>query len=113
MGNLKLQWLVEESLEHYLAQTEKQAKSDIIDETVEQVKASGGRFLTKESGVWSAVSDDLAHIKVSHLYRNRRIREEKKQNGGKSSGSMASRQSRAVPPSGTTDQGGPTKRLRA
>jgi hypothetical protein len=79
VGNLRLQWLVEESLEQYNSQTEKQQKSDIIAQTFQKVRDSNGRFLSKESGVWIPVPDHLALSKISHLFRNRRNIQRRKQ----------------------------------
>lgn len=71
-GNLCLQFWVEEALVDYNAETKRKGKSDIIDKMAKKVYQSGGRFLAKESGVWRAVSEEMAHVKISHLFRNRR-----------------------------------------
>lgn len=72
IGNVRLMWWVEESLEEYNSKHDRGEKFEVIKSTVQKVKDSGGRFLTKESGIWVRVSDDLAYAKVSNLYRNRR-----------------------------------------
>eukprot|EP00934_Nitzschia_sp_Nitz4_P003660 Nitzschia sp. Nitz4//scaffold85_size83877//71501//73153//NITZ4_005240-RA/size83877-augustus-gene-0.154-mRNA-1//1//CDS//3329559170//3650//frame0 len=46
--------------------------SGLADKIVQHVKMCGGRFLSKDTGVWSIASDDLAREKVIHMFRHRR-----------------------------------------
>ena len=51
---------------------EKKEKSKLLKSVVTEVKAKSGRFISKDSGIWREVKDEVATIKVSHLFRNRR-----------------------------------------
>jgi hypothetical protein len=52
MGNVRLQWIVEEKPNRYNACSSNQEET--------------GRFLTQESGVWIEASDAIAREKVSN-----------------------------------------------
>lgn len=70
-GNQKLSLLVDTLVLQYdtLSKSEKTA---LAADIVNKVKASNGRFLTKDSGIWIEVSDDMARDKVSHMFRHQR-----------------------------------------
>ena len=72
MGNVKLHFLVDQKLPSYDSCKRKLDKMNLSQDIVDEVKARSGRFLTQESGVWTEVSDDIARIKIGHLFRNRR-----------------------------------------
>jgi hypothetical protein len=52
----------------------KMAKSEILDEIVQRIYKSGGRFLEQnhDGGCWVPVSYDTARQKVSHYFRNQK-----------------------------------------
>jgi hypothetical protein len=71
LGNMRLHLLVDQQLPRYDSCSKKE-KTELATEIIQMAKASSGRFLTQESGVWTEVSDDIARQKVSNLFRNRR-----------------------------------------
>ena len=71
LGNMRLHLLVDQQLPRYDSCSKKE-KTELATEIIQMVKASAGRVLTQESGVWTEVSDDIARQKVSNLFRNRR-----------------------------------------
>ena len=70
-GNLKLSLLVDTLVQQYDTKS-KSEKTAMAADIVLKVKASKGRFLTKDSGIWIEVSDDMARDKVSHMFRHQR-----------------------------------------
>jgi hypothetical protein len=73
VGNRRLHAIVDEHLLLYHQLTiSKQEKTELAAEIVKMVKGASGRFLSKDSGVWIEVSDDIAVEKVSHIFRARR-----------------------------------------
>jgi hypothetical protein len=70
-GNMKLKMTVDELLPMYNT-IDKTEKYELAKHVVETVKERGGRFLSKDSGVWMIVPDDAARSKVATLFRNRR-----------------------------------------
>jgi hypothetical protein len=70
-GNQKLSLLVDTFVEEYDKKS-KLEKTAMAAEIVQKVKEYNGRFLTKDSGIWIEVSDDLARDKVSHMFRHQR-----------------------------------------
>ena len=70
-GNQKLSLLVDTLVEQYDTKS-KSEKTAMAAEIVHKVKASKGRFLSKDSGIWTEVSDDMARDKVSHMFRHQR-----------------------------------------
>jgi hypothetical protein len=71
-GNRLFQAIVDEHLSPYHSATNNKDKAALTTEVVRRVKEASGRFLSRESGVWIEVSDDIARGKVSHLFRNRK-----------------------------------------
>jgi hypothetical protein len=73
-GNRRLHGLVDEQLSIYHGfSNSKKEKTALSAEIVKMVQKVSGRFLSKESGVWIEVSDDIARDKVSHMFRTRLI----------------------------------------
>lgn len=72
-GNLRLQAIVDTYVEKYCKLESKLEKTTLAGDIVIWVKGASGRFLSKESGIWREVPDDVARDKVSHLFRNRRL----------------------------------------
>ena len=79
-GNLRLSAIIDDYTGQYDAKS-KAEKTALAAEMVQKVKASLGRFLSKESGTWMEVSDDLARDKVSHMFRHQRQKANKKGHG--------------------------------
>lgn len=75
LGNMRALQLVEERLEEYESAF-KVDKTRIANEIVESIHKSGGRFLRRneDSAVWKEVSDKGARDKISHWYRQIRLR---------------------------------------
>jgi hypothetical protein len=71
VGNIRLQAIVDNYVDRYQS-SKKTEKTALAVEIVQMVKDVSGRFLSKESGIWIEVPDDIAQNKVSHLLRNRR-----------------------------------------
>lgn len=72
-GNMHLQAVVDEHLDQYHSIQGRLEKTALAALIVRKVKEASGRFLSKESGIWIEVSDELARNKVSYLFRNRRV----------------------------------------
>jgi len=72
-GNIKLQRLVDSFLAQYHVST-KQQKTSLAEQIVAMTEEQGGRFLSKETGIWMRVSPAEARDKVSHVFRHRRNR---------------------------------------
>lgn len=72
-GNQRLATLVDNYMEDY-NNCSRIEKTTLAAKLVSTVKEYGGHFLSKESGVWISVSDDLARDKVSHMFRHQRHR---------------------------------------
>ena len=79
IGNLRLQFLVEESLDAYNEATDRETKSEMIQHIFKKIQNAGGRFLSKESGIWIPVTHDLATRKISDLFRSRRFDRRRRQ----------------------------------
>lgn len=75
-GNLKLAAMIDDYVAQYHSSS-KQEKTALAATVVHKVKLSSGKFLSKESGVWIEVSDDVARDKVSHMFRHQRQRANK------------------------------------
>lgn len=72
VGNQMMKHLVEEVLQEY-NEVDKSGKTRIIQGVVQTLKQTKGcRFLSKDSGAWLEVGDDVATAKVSQLFRARR-----------------------------------------
>ena len=71
IGNARLHNLVEDLMDDY-NKLEKKEKSKLLKLVVMEVRAKSGRFISKDSGIWREVTDDVALTKVSHLFRARR-----------------------------------------
>jgi hypothetical protein len=70
-GNRRLHTLVDDHLSLYDGFSNKKEKTALSAEIVKMVQSASGRFLSKESGVWIKVSDDIAREKVSRTFRTR------------------------------------------
>jgi hypothetical protein len=73
-GNRRLHGLIDEQLSIYHGfSNSKKQKTALSAEIVMMVQSKdyGGRFLSKESGVWIEVSDEVARDKVSNTFRTR------------------------------------------
>eukprot|EP00934_Nitzschia_sp_Nitz4_P002781 Nitzschia sp. Nitz4//scaffold32_size149145//49056//50746//NITZ4_002873-RA/size149145-processed-gene-0.91-mRNA-1//1//CDS//3329548051//2771//frame0 len=68
-GNLRLAAIVDSYVLEYHKLVNKQDKTALASDIVRMVKSVSARFLTKESGVWMEVTDDIAREKVSGLFR--------------------------------------------
>ena len=70
-GNQRLSLFVESLFDEYHNDSlSKSEKTALLDKIVDYVKSRGVRFLSKETGVWQEVTDDLARSKVSQLFRS-------------------------------------------
>lgn len=69
-GNQGLSAIVDGYLDQYHMQSSKLEKTALAASIVQMVQANGVRFLSKESGIWMAVSDEVAREKVSHMFRH-------------------------------------------
>jgi hypothetical protein len=79
-GNMRLKAIVDAYLSTYHTATNIKIKTEMTADIVRMIKKASGRFLSKESGVWIEVSDDVARDKVSHLFRARKDYTPKKRN---------------------------------
>jgi hypothetical protein len=78
-GNQRLSAIIDDYVDQYQVESSKTEKTALAAEMVHKVKTSyDGRFLTKDSGLWIEVSDDLARDKVSHMFRHQRQKANKK-----------------------------------
>lgn len=68
-GNMLLFANVESELERYYNGSSKE-RTALIEEILNRVKASGGHFLSKASGIWTAVGDELAQEKIGSMFRH-------------------------------------------
>ncbi len=67
-GNLRLSAIVDSFVTEYHTRN-KQDKTALATQIVDMVKSASGRFLSKNAGIWTIVSDDIAREKVSGLFR--------------------------------------------
>lgn len=77
LGNLRLAAIIDDYVDEY-HQKSKAEKTALAAEMVQKVKASNGRFLSKESGIWIEVPTDAARDKCSHMFRHQRQKANKK-----------------------------------
>lgn len=70
-GNQRLSAMVDDYVEQY-HKSSKTEKTALAAELVSKVHAYDGQFLSKDSGVWIAVSDSMARVKVSQMFRHQR-----------------------------------------
>lgn len=68
-GNLRLSAIVDSFVLEYQQLANKQDKTALAAKIVQMVKTASGRFLSKNSGLWTEVADDVAREKVSGLFR--------------------------------------------
>lgn len=68
-GNLRLGAIVDSYVTEYHQLSSKQEKTALAAHVVQIVKVASGRFLSKNSGLWIEVTDDIAREKVSGLFR--------------------------------------------
>lgn len=72
-GNLRYRAIVERYRHTYETTTEKGGKGKIIIAVVQEINASGGRFLKQDSkGRWIVLDDEQTEDKVSHSFRNQK-----------------------------------------
>lgn len=73
-GNQRLELIVDEYLDKYHdSSTSKLEKTALAAEIVRRVKDRlGVRFLSKSSGIWMEVGDEMARDKVSHMFRHQK-----------------------------------------
>lgn len=71
-GNQRLSAMVDNYVDRYHEECSKLEKTALAANLVKMVQGTGGRFLSKESGVWREVSDEMAREKVSHMFRHQR-----------------------------------------
>lgn len=75
LGNVRLRYLVESLAVTYNNAKNTAEKKTITSQVVSLVHQSGGRFLKDKSGAgWIEVDDEAARLKVSHIFRNLRLR---------------------------------------
>lgn len=77
-GNQRLSSIIDGYLDQYHEQSTNAEKTALAAKIVQLVKKNGVRFLSKESGIWIPVSDDLARDKVSHMFRHQRTKAKSK-----------------------------------
>lgn len=70
-GNQRLCARIDDHLGQYNMKS-KSEKTALAADIVNKVRMSNGHFLSKESGIWTEVSDDVARDKVSHMFRHQR-----------------------------------------
>ena len=70
-GNVRLKMIVEELLPHYNT-LDREGKMEMQNHVVKTIHMAGGRFLSKEAGVWMEVPTCDAKKKVATSFRNRR-----------------------------------------
>lgn len=68
-GNLRLTAIVDSYVMEYNQLRNKQEKTALASKIVQMVKQASGRFLSRYSGVWTEVTDEIAREKVSGLLR--------------------------------------------
>ena len=70
-GNKRFKLIVESSLQRYSNAPSKLAKSAIVSDIVETIRASspGGGFVKKEGNMWYEAGDHLAREKVGQCLR--------------------------------------------
>ena len=68
-GNLRLTAIVGSYVLEYHKLKLKQEKTALAARIVQMVKSASGRFLSRHTGIWTVVSDDVAREKVSGLFR--------------------------------------------
>ncbi|CAB9526619.1 Transfer protein [Seminavis robusta] len=73
-GNQRLMTIIDGYLDQYHNHCSKQEKTELTFEIVRMLKDSGVRFLSKDSGIWLEVSDELARGKISYMFRHQRGR---------------------------------------
>ena len=77
-GNQRLAMIVDDYEEQYHVESSKTDKTALASAIVKKIQATNGRFLSKESGIWIEVHDNLARDKVSHMFRHQRLKSKKK-----------------------------------
>ena len=68
-GNVRLRHLVEEWADIYSCSCKKQ-KTRVTREILEMISNSSGRFLKESDSGWIEVSQEVARLKVSHVFRD-------------------------------------------
>jgi hypothetical protein len=93
-GNIELRdWIRTHQYSYELAQNYEKKK--IVQSVIKMVRSKGGRFLKDDGGYWMEVSEEVAHAKVGHLFRDRKRQREpkaaaaKKANAGINKGTPA------------------------
>jgi hypothetical protein len=73
MGNIRFRRLIEKNRGTYENAT-KNEKTFLATRIVKIVNDGGGRFLKEDPSGWTEVTDDIARDKVSHSFRNKRLK---------------------------------------
>lgn len=76
-GNKMLSKIIDELLSKYQAAS-KMEKTALSASVILQIQAKGGKFLSKEIGIWTEASDMVAREKVSHMFRHQLQKANKK-----------------------------------
>eukprot|EP00934_Nitzschia_sp_Nitz4_P004762 Nitzschia sp. Nitz4//scaffold44_size153857//35095//36926//NITZ4_002706-RA/size153857-augustus-gene-0.15-mRNA-1//-1//CDS//3329552112//4752//frame0 len=84
-GNLRALHLVEMNFDRY-QEASKFKKTEIAESIVAAIHHSGGRFLRRVDMGWEEVSDEAAREKVSHFFRQGRVKIQRQQHAGSSPG---------------------------
>jgi len=84
LGNVRLNVMVDERVEEYVAcGKDLTTKRRIVSDIIKGVQASSGRFLSRSTGVWKPITYEATVEKVSHLFRNRKLAHRKLFEGAK------------------------------
>jgi hypothetical protein len=73
MGNIRFRHLIEKNGGTYENAT-KNEKTFLATRMVKIVNDGGGRFLKEDPSGWTEVTDDIARDKLSHSFRNKRLK---------------------------------------
>jgi hypothetical protein len=71
VGNVRYHFVIDAHRDHFESSSVRE-KTAITREIVQQIKASGGRFLKLDNAGWEEVSDEAARKKVASAFRSKR-----------------------------------------
>ena len=69
-GNMMFRTLVEGCKEEYFEADSRKVKFRLTQDIVDTVRSVSGRFLKMDESGWQEVDDEIARLKVSHLFRD-------------------------------------------
>ena len=71
-GNIRLKMFLDNLWPQYYAMESKDEKANLVSKVIGSFKQGGGRFLSKDAGVWMTVPDDVTQPKIATMFRNRK-----------------------------------------